>query len=104
MFCTYCAKEIAPGATTCAACGKPFVPPPPSAPPSATPPLDQMAKDMETAAREFAGATARLSKRVLERASIAADDPKGAAKRAAQRVKEELDRAKDDLERILRKN
>lgn len=108
MFCTYCGKEIAPGAASCAACGKPYIPPPPDTPPApprapGADPVDQLAKDMETAAREFAAATARLSKKVLDKASTAVDDPKGAAKRTAQRVKEELGRAKDDLDRIIRK-
>lgn len=103
MFCTYCGQEIASGARACAACGRAFVPPPPEAPSGARDPLDQMAKDMEKAAKELGAATARLSKRVLEKASSAADDPKGAAKRTAQRVREELERARDDLDRILHK-
>ena len=103
MFCTYCGKEIQSGATACSACGRAFVPPPPEAPSAGRDPVDQIAKDLEKAAKELGAATARLSKRVLEKASTAADDPKGAAKRTAQRVRAELEQARDDLDRILHK-
>ncbi len=112
MYCSQCGKELPANTTTCPACGFPSTssPPPPvgastSAPPSSPPgdTVDQVLNETRKAARELADATARLSKRLVQKAQIAAKDPRGSTKKAARRVAKELDAAANEIDQILKK-
>jgi hypothetical protein len=101
MYCVYCGKEIGDADSKCPGCGKEVVRPvPPSG--STRDALGQMLADTERAARDLALGAARLSEKVASKAKRAAEDPGEAARKTARRVSEELDRARRDLEKVLR--
>jgi len=54
------------------------------------------------AAKDLASSTAKLTKRLLEKAENAARDPSHSATKAAERVAKELEAASREIERILR--
>ena len=64
--------------------------------------VDDALKETKRAAKELAAASAKLSKRLLEKAGSAAKHPKGTAKKVGDTVAEELDAASREIERILR--
>jgi hypothetical protein len=64
--------------------------------------LEQALGEAKHAAKELAVATARLTKRVVSKAEVAAKDPSGSAKKAAHRVATELDAAAKEIDRILK--
>jgi hypothetical protein len=97
MQCEECGKEIPPGSPTCPACGHFAMPRGAN-----SPTLDDAVSEVKRAAKEFAAATASLSRHVVAKAGDAAKDPTGTAKRATRRAAEELDKAARDVERILR--
>lgn len=104
MYCSQCGKELPANITTCPACGfstgtaAPTAPPPPSSGDA----FDQILNDTKKAAHELADATARLSKRLVEKAQTAAKEPAASAKKAAKTVAKELDSAAKEIERILK--
>jgi hypothetical protein len=55
------------------------------------------------AAVELASASVRLTKRVLDKADAAAQDPSGSVKKVAQRAAKELDSAAKEIDRLLQK-
>jgi len=103
MRCASCGAENPDGSPVCGSCHAPLIPPPP--PPSAATPsnqLDDLVRDTQRAAKELAVASARLSKRLAEQAKVAAKDPGGTAKKAADRLAKELESVGNDVERILK--
>jgi len=54
------------------------------------------------AAKDLASATARLTKRVMDKAEEAAQKPTDSAKKVANRAAKELDAAAKEIDRILR--
>jgi hypothetical protein len=64
--------------------------------------FEQALGDAKRAAKHLAEATARLTKRVVTKAEVAAKDPSGSAKKAAHRVATELDAAAKEIDRILK--
>jgi hypothetical protein len=100
MYCQSCGRELAPGASSCAACGaRVFYPPPPS---DSSDQIDQIAAEVRKAAKELISTTARLSGQLAEKAEATAKDPSGSAKKAAHRVAKELDAVAGELDRILK--
>jgi hypothetical protein len=100
MYCQSCGKELAPGATVCAACGaRVFFPPPPS---PSTDQVDQIAADVKRAAKDLVSSAARLSRRLADSAESAAKDPSGSAKKAGRKVAAELDAVAKEVDRIVR--
>ena len=102
MYCQWCGTLLPPGAESCPHCAGP------GATGSAagsvrSDSVDQLVADAKHAAKDLAVATARLSKRLLSKAEVAAQDPSGSAKKAARRAAKELDRAAEELDQLLRK-
>lgn len=64
--------------------------------------LEEALAETKRAAKELAGATARLAHRVLSKADRAAKDPKASVQKAAQRVAKELDAMSKEIDRILK--
>jgi cell division septum initiation protein DivIVA len=64
--------------------------------------FDEAVRDTKDAAKQLAAAATQLSKRLLDKAEIAARDPKGSAKKVARRVAKELDAASREIDRILK--
>jgi len=101
MYCVQCGKEIPAGSPTCPACGF-------NAMPGArggsggTVSFDQAVRELRSAARDLARSARGFSKRVGAEAQKAADDPAGAARRAARKAAQELDHAASEVERVLR--
>jgi hypothetical protein len=56
---------------------------------------------VKRAAKDLGDATAKLSKRVAATAGSAAKDPSGTAKKAAERVKKDIDEALTELSALL---
>ncbi len=63
---------------------------------------DQILDETKRAARDLAVASAKLSKHLLEKASIAARDPSGTAHKAADRVAKELDAVAKHIDEVLK--
>jgi hypothetical protein len=63
--------------------------------------LDQLVQEARHAAHDLARASARLSMSVLAHAKVAARDPSTSAKKAADRLAKELEKAGKDIERLL---
>jgi hypothetical protein len=103
MFCPHCGKEVSTGASSCPACGAALPWAPPSGAATGGPDsLEKILHETKQAAHELAVASARLSKRLVEKAQTAAKDPSGSAKKAAHRVAQELDAAAKEIDEILR--
>ncbi len=102
MYCQWCGTPLPPGAESCPHCANPGAAEA-SVGPTRSDPVDQLVADAKHAAKDLAVATARLSKRLLSKAEVAAKDPSGSAKRAARRAAKELDRAAEELDQLLRK-
>lgn len=100
MFCPQCGKEIPSGSPTCPACGYLAVPHAPSK--GSTGSINDTVAELKRAAKELAQSAAALSGRVVDKAGDAAKDPKGSAKRVTRKVAQELDKASQEIERILR--
>jgi hypothetical protein len=64
--------------------------------------INEAVKDTKQAAKQLASATAKLSKRLIDKAETAARDPSGSAKKVAHRVAKELDAASREIDRILK--
>jgi hypothetical protein len=64
--------------------------------------MEEAVSELKRSAKELARATALLSKRVVESAGTAAQDPVGTTKRTTRAVAKELDKAAQEIERILR--
>jgi hypothetical protein len=64
--------------------------------------LKEAVEATRRAAKDLASASARLTKRVLDRAETAAHEPSATAKKAAHRVAQELDAAAKEIDRILK--
>jgi len=60
-------------------------------------------REATTAARDLVRASARLTRRILEKADRAAKDPKGSATRAAKRAAKELESASHEIDQLLKK-
>lgn len=56
-----------------------------------------------TAARDLARASAKLTRRLLQRADKAARDPKGTVTRAARSAAKELESASHEIDELLKK-
>ena len=97
MYCAQCGKELPASAVTCPACGSPS-----ASVPRSGDTIDQVLNDTKRAAKELAEATAKLSRRLVEKAQTAAKEPRASAKKAAKRVAKELDSAAKEIDRILR--
>lgn len=108
MYCSQCGKELPTNATVCPSCGfslgapRYFSTGPSATPPPSADPVELILNETKKAARELADATARLSKRLVEKAQTAAKDPTGSAKKAAKTVAKELDSAAKEIDRILK--
>jgi uncharacterized Zn finger protein (UPF0148 family) len=99
MFCQQCGKEIPAGSPTCPACGYFAMPRGSTHAPGS---MEEAVSELKRSAKELARATALLSKRVVEKAGTAAQDPSGTAKRTTRAVAKELDKAAQEIERVLR--
>jgi hypothetical protein len=64
--------------------------------------LNDAMKDTKRAARDLAVASARLSKRLLEKAEAAAKDSKSSTTKASKAVARKLDAAAKEVDRILK--
>ncbi len=102
MYCQWCGTLLPPGAESCPHCAGPGATGS-SAGSTRSDPVDQLVADAKHAAKDLAVATARLSKRLLSKAEVAAKDPSGSAKKAVRRAAKELDRAAEELDQLLRK-
>ncbi len=104
MFCPHCGREAPSGATSCPACGAalPWTPPPSAGTVGGGDTLESVLHETRRAAQDLGRATARLSKRLVEKAQVAAKNPSGSAKKAAQRVAKELDEAAHEIDRIIK--
>lgn len=100
MYCQECGHEIPSGQRTCPSCGARSIPRRSSSLAAAS--FDQALADAKSAAKDLAKLTAKLSQRVAEKAGRAAKDPSSSARRGARRVASELDKAANEIERILR--
>ena len=106
MRCAACGAENPDGSSVCGSCHASLLPPPPP-PPSPgralhSDQIDDLVRETKQAAKELAVASARLSKRLAEQAKVAAKDPGGTAKKAADRLAKELESVGNDVERILK--
>lgn len=106
MRCASCGADNPDGSSVCGSCHASLLPPPPPPPSpgraSRSDQIDDLVRETQRAAKELAVASARLSKRLAEHAKVAAKDPGGAAKKAADRIAKELESVGNDVERILR--
>jgi len=100
MNCRWCGTEMPADAATCPACRQPQNIPPP---PPSTEPLDRILADAARATQELADVTERLTRRAAHEAKRAADNPSETARRAVARFQKEVQAARKDLERALRK-
>jgi hypothetical protein len=101
MFCYACGKPLPEGAQACPACGTRVPVPPPPPGPAQTNPTDQIIADLKRSAKDLGAASARLSKRLAEKADSAAHDPKGSAKRVAHRINEAAETLAHDVDKLL---
>lgn len=101
MYCQGCGRELPSGVLTCPACG--FATSVPGAAPSArTGSVDELVADLKRTAKELARDAAKLSQRAVDKAGEVARDPSNAAKRVSKKVADELDKAAQEIDRILR--
>ncbi|MGD0250276.1 MAG: zinc ribbon domain-containing protein, partial [Thermoplasmata archaeon] len=102
--CIRCGTEVPVGAKYCPACGFACSPSSTegSSGSSSRDPLELALLEAKRAAKDLAEAMAKLSKRVAATAGTAAKDPSGTAKKAADRVKKEVDGALEDLSELLK--
>jgi hypothetical protein len=100
VFCQQCGREVPGGLTTCPACH--YVNPPIRGSSPASDSLDQAIADAKSAAKDMAALTAELSHRLAAKAERASKDPTGSAKRAAQRMADELEKARVEIENALK--
>jgi hypothetical protein len=63
--------------------------------------VDQLIQEARHAAHDLARVSARLSLSVLAYAKAAAKDPSNTAKKSADRLSKELEKAGKDIERLL---
>ncbi len=101
MYCAQCGKEIPSGSPTCPACGAFAMPSNPRGR-TRTVTVEEAVAELKRAAQDLARSAQDLSQRVTIEARKAAHDPAGSAKRATRKVADELDRAAQTIERILR--
>lgn len=95
--CRWCGAALSPGAATCPSCGRPF-----NLPADPADPVDDALREAKRAAKELAGATARVSQYVLAKAKTAAADPSGAARKVLKRAADDLETVRRDVEKALR--
>jgi zinc-ribbon domain len=101
MYCRWCGTALPEGATVCPKCGRPTGDVP-AAGPAASDALDQAVTETKRAARDLASAAARFTERLSVEMQATAEDPKGTAKRVARKVAEDLDAAREEIEKALR--
>ena len=63
--------------------------------------MDALVAEARKAARDLAGATARVSKKLVEKADVVAKDPSGSARTVARTASRELDKARKEIEKAL---
>jgi len=101
MYCQGCGRELPSGVLTCPGCG--FANQDPGATSSArTGSVDELVADLKRTAKELARDAAKLSQRAVDKAGEVARDPPKTAKRVSKKVAEELDKAAQEIDRILR--
>lgn len=65
--------------------------------------FEEALRETKKAAQDLARATAKLTRRLLEKAEGAAKDPRGSAKRAARTTAKGLESAARDVDELLKK-
>ncbi|HUI38589.1 MAG TPA: zinc ribbon domain-containing protein [Thermoplasmata archaeon] len=99
--CPSCGRDPPPAAAFCPACGTPLESasrPSPAPPPES---FERAAYEAKEGAKKLAAATARVSARLLHKASTAADHPSESLKSGLKRVGRELESMAKDLDRLL---
>ncbi len=101
VYCQGCGRELPSGVLICPACG--YATPGAGEGASArTGSVDELVADLKRTAKQLGRDAAKLSQRAVDKAGEVARNPPDAAKRVSKKVARELDKAAQEIDRILR--